>query len=121
MRLLIILTMALPAFPLNAQNNRMNIVPVSARPLFINCSNDLEVLIPGLRKEDKLSYEIKGGRYMPGKTASQVIVVPDDTLIELKVFRNKVFYSSRIFTAVKLIDPEITVLINDSVKNIFHM
>jgi hypothetical protein len=108
MRLLIILMIALPAFSLNAQNNRMSIVPVSARPFFIDCSNDLKVLIPGLTKGDRLSYEIRGGRYMPGRIISHVMIVPSDTLVELKVFRNSIFQGSWKFKAVKLKTPEIT-------------
>ncbi len=83
--------------------------------LFINCSNELKITIPGLKKEDKLTYEIKGGRYIPGKSAHSINIIPNDSVLELKIFRNKILYNTRKLKAIKLRSPKLKVYLNDSI------
>ena len=87
---------------------------VASKLLFINCSNELKISISNYKNGDRIKYELKGGKYLPGDTPSKLIVIPNDTLVELTIFKNNVLCDSRKFKAIKLAEPKITLFVNDT-------
>jgi hypothetical protein len=105
----------------NAQSNKITIISTSANSnlLFINCRNDLDILIPGMKKEDKLKYEVKGGKFIQGIAASKITIVPNDSTVELTIFKNNSQYYIGKFKVIKLKIPELQVFINDTLYNYY--
>jgi hypothetical protein len=96
-----------------AQDKPLSIV-TPVRVLYINCVNDLQVLIPNLRAEDKISYEVEGAQLIKGKSTTEIKLIPSDTLVELKVFKNSILYKKNEFKAMRIPLPKMNVFVNDS-------
>jgi hypothetical protein len=97
-----------------AQDKALSIV-APVRVLYINGVNDLQVLIPNLKTEDNIKYEVKGAQLIKGTSKTEIKLIPSDTLVELKVFKNSILYKKNEFKAIKIPLPKMNVYVNDSI------
>lgn len=86
--------------------------------LYLNCGNELDVLVPALGTSYNPSFSVQGGTTIPGKERGRVTIVPNAPKVTLGVSSNGTKIGNKVFSVRKIPRPEVQVYSGSKPVNI---
>jgi len=88
----------------------MQIQSASVQALYLNCGNELTIMVPALGNNFNPTFGTKGGQNFPGTKKGDVTIVPKSAKVTLSVSSSGNLIGTQVFQVRRIPKPEIKVL-----------